>query len=60
MSCLIVSRREQERVRLRVGEVEVWIIYAGLNRSGQARLVFNAPREVEIMREELIDRKDGE
>ncbi len=51
---LIISRHIGERVRFRVGTVEMWIEVAELN-ANRVRLGITAPAEVKILREELID-----
>lgn len=52
---LCLTRYENERVRLKLGSVEVWIrVQETRKRDGRVRLAFDAPREVVIEREELI------
>jgi carbon storage regulator CsrA len=51
---LILSRREGETVRLMLGEVAVWVTVADI-RTGRARLVIDAPREVQVDRAEILE-----
>ena len=50
---LALRRRKGERVRVRFGGADVWVTVAEAG-NGVVRLAFEAPREVEVMREELI------
>jgi len=50
---LVLSRYVGERVRIRVGGVDVWVMVTAEDR-GKIRLGFVAPDGVEILREELI------
>jgi len=53
MPGLRLSRKPGERVRLTVGNIEIWVaVDQSSNR--RARLVFQAPAEVIITREELL------
>jgi carbon storage regulator CsrA len=52
---LALTRKTGERVRIRVGDADVWVVVCGGSVSGgYLRLAFDAPREVEIAREELL------
>ena len=53
---LCISRKPTERVRIRVGAVDVWVTLMKLE-GHRAFLGIDAPRSVEIMREEIIDRR---
>jgi carbon storage regulator CsrA len=50
---LVLSRREGERVMIRVGDVRVWVEVVECKH--KIRLGFKAPADVLIMRQELID-----
>lgn len=62
---LVLKRVVGERVRLKVGDVIVWITVVNLDRNGRGanvRLGLDAPREVIIHREEMLQpeqRKGG-
>lgn len=53
---LSITRKFGERVRLKVGGVVVWVTVSPApgGSTRQVRLHFDAPPEVEVMREELI------
>lgn len=52
---LIISRKSGERIRVRFGDMELWIeVIPNQDFRGKVRLGFEAPREVEVMRQELI------
>lgn len=53
---LVIDRKDQEEVKIFVGDVSFKILIA--LEKGKAKLVFDAPREVEIWRIELL--KNGE
>ena len=53
---LVLKRKKGERVRLRVGATDVWVTVTYC-RDGVVRLGFEAPRDVEISREEWLNRK---
>lgn len=56
MSRLVISRRHGERTRIKVGDVVIWLT-VDTQRQGekpQVKLVFDAPPEVQITREELM------
>jgi len=53
---LVIDRKDQEKVKIFVGDVSFEIL-ASLEK-GKVKLVFDAPREVEIWRTELL--KNGE
>ena len=50
---LTLGVKHSERVRIKVGDVEIWVTLTD-SRTGQARLSFDAPRGVEILREKLV------
>ncbi len=51
---LCLSRRENEKVRLRIpGVGNVWLTILGW-RSGEVRLGFDAPPAVQILRGEIV------
>lgn len=54
---LVLSRSVGERVRIDVGGVHVWVMVADV-WDGRVRLAFNAPKDVVVLREELVDRPD--
>lgn len=54
---LVLGIAENERVRLRLGETEVWITLTAIRRGRRVRLGFVAPQEVEIMRESVVRRE---
>lgn len=51
---LRLSRKPGERVRLLVGDIEIWIAIDNCN-DHRVRLAFDAPLTVLISREEIID-----
>ena len=53
MPGLRLSRKPGERVRLTVGDITIWVA-VDASSSNRARLVFDAPQEVTITREELL------
>ena len=53
MGTLSLTRKFNERIRLKVGETIIWIKVGELDRQ-RVRLMFDAPREVLIHREELL------
>ena len=56
---LILARRPGERVVLNVGHVTITLVHLD-TRGTQARLGFDAPPGVEILRGELLDRMIGD
>jgi carbon storage regulator CsrA len=50
---LILGRRKNQRVII---DGVTTVIFMGLNSDGSAKLGFDAPKEVTIYREELLDR----
>ena len=52
---LILAARPGERIRLRVGDQTIWVRVHALDRR-IVRLAFDAPPEVVIVREELLER----
>lgn len=50
---LVITRKPGEWVRVRVGEVELWVGVSDVDRN-KVRLAFEAPPDVEISREELL------
>lgn len=53
---MIVRRKVGERVRIRVGGVDVWLTLTSVGPS-KAGLGIHVPAGVEVLREELIDRQ---
>jgi sRNA-binding carbon storage regulator CsrA len=53
---VVVTRREGQRLLLRLGDVEVWVSVLSAER-GAARLAVLAPDEVLVLREELLTRE---
>jgi carbon storage regulator len=56
---LVVSRKPLEKIRLRIGDVVVWVQVVDAGRD-KVRLGIEAPREVEILREELLSESQRE
>lgn len=59
---LCLNRKPGERVALLLPDGQIiWVIFDGCNHHGRARLIFDAPPEVMIKREELLpeDRRRG-
>lgn len=54
---LVLKRRTNERIRLRLNGVDVWVTVVETT-SGAARLAFEAPPEVQIDREEILPYED--
>lgn len=54
---LVLSRRSNESIRIKVGDVIVWVTVIE-NGPGKARLGFEAPADVIISREELVPRAE--
>lgn len=51
---LVISRRVGQRLRIRArADVDVWISIQDVDR-GKIRLGIHAPRDVEVLREELV------
>jgi carbon storage regulator len=55
---LVLTRKEQERVRVRVAGVDVWVRVVRIE-GDRVRLGFEAPRDVDVRREELIPAGEG-
>lgn len=56
---LILSRKRGQRIAVIVGNVTTWItLVDGCDQYGNVRIGFDAPAEVEILREELIEASD--
>lgn len=56
---LCLYRETGERIRLKLGGIEVWIAVME-TRPGRVRLAFDAPPEVQIAREEVIPQERKE
>lgn len=56
MGCLVLSRRLGESVII---DGDIVVTVSGI-RGGQVKLAFNAPREKEIIREELLNARGDE
>lgn len=59
MKFLVFTRRRQERVRVKIGELEVWVEVADI-RGKQVRLAFKLPdggESIEVDREEVAIKK---
>lgn len=54
---LVISRRCGEWIRLRLGDADVWVQPSEVGKD-KVRLCFEAPRDVQITRDELLH--DGE
>lgn len=54
---LSLGRRRQQRVRLKLGDVVVWVTATDIE-PGKVRLGFEAPLDVLIDREELLPAAD--
>jgi sRNA-binding carbon storage regulator CsrA len=53
---LVISRKKRERVRIAVPDGPViWVTLCDSRRNDRAQLGFEAPRGVQIDREELLD-----
>jgi carbon storage regulator len=50
---LVLSQKPGQKIRLRIGDVVVWVQVVDAGRD-KVRLGIEAPREVEILREELL------
>jgi carbon storage regulator CsrA len=51
---LAIKRKDGQRVRVRVGDVDIWVQVVECQR-GWVRLAFEAPEAAKIHREELLD-----
>lgn len=56
---LVLSRRVDEAIVLKLGETEVWLMVRSME-DGNVKLCFDAPRHVEIYREEVRNRRLAE
>jgi carbon storage regulator len=56
---LVLSQKPGQKIRLRVGDVVVWVQVVDAGRD-KVRLGIEAPREVEILREELLSESQRE
>ena len=57
---LVLARRLNERIRIKLPDGRfIWLTVVEAAR-GQARLGLDAPREIEVMREELIADQPGD
>lgn len=54
---LVLARYENERIR--IGN-DIWIQVVKVRENGQVRIGIEAPADVQILREELIERIEGE
>ena len=50
---LVIDRKDQEKVKVFVGEIEFTMIVA--HEKGKVKLIYDAPRSVEIWRMELLE-----
>ncbi|MHA1170306.1 MAG: carbon storage regulator [Candidatus Hodarchaeales archaeon] len=58
---LVLGRTEGEKVILRIPGIEEEVVISVLEiRGRKAKLGFSAPREIDILREEIKDRKEKE
>lgn len=55
---LVMSRKKNERVRIRVGDLDLWVTLVEV-RGDKARLGFEGPKDAQFMREEVIPRLPG-
>lgn len=56
---LVVQRRTKQRLRLKLGETAVWISLVEVKSKDVVRLGIEAPPEVSVLREELVERYDN-
>ena len=57
---LVLTRRLNERIRIKLPDGRfIWLTVADAAR-GMARIGIEAPREIEVMREELIANQPGD
>lgn len=59
MESLVLSRRFEQEVVIRVGETVITVAPVALGHE-RVRLLFKAPRNVEINRREIDDRKQAQ
>lgn len=56
---LVMSRQLHERIRIKLPDGRfIWVQVALIDRA-KVRLAFDAPRDVQIDREEIAEMKDG-
>ena len=56
---LVMTRQRHERIRIKLPDGRcVWVQVALIDRT-KVRLAFDAPRDIEIDREEIAEMKDG-
>ncbi len=55
---LVLSRKKSERIRIRIGTIEVWVTVVE-TRGGKVRIGLAGPPEAEFDREELAILKDA-
>ena len=51
---LTLTRNQFQPVRLKVGDVEIWVMIGASAGDGSLQLVFDAPPEVRIERNEIL------
>jgi sRNA-binding carbon storage regulator CsrA len=53
MTILVIDRKDQDKIKVFIGDIEFTMIIA--LEKGKAKLIFDAPRSVEIWRLELLE-----
>lgn len=56
---LALTRRAKERIRIRIGGAELWVTVVRFMSGDQVRLSFDGSDQFEILREEVIERREG-
>ncbi len=56
---LVVQRRVRQRLRIKVGDTIVWVTLIKIKSPHEVRLGIEAPPEVSVLREELVERFDN-
>ena len=51
---LVLNRKVGQRIRLRLGDVDVWVAVVDVDQRGKVRLGIDAPLDVAVVREELL------
>lgn len=55
---LVVQRRVKRRLRIKVGDTIIWVTLTEIKSPHVVRLGIEAPPEVSVLREELVERFD--
>lgn len=53
---LVLTRKVSERIRLKFGDVTIWVKVLDTKGSNGISIGIEAPRHVHVVREELIER----